>query len=139
MCSPALGQLFHHSRADAHQSPCFPEEKLQYAYLSPQTEKGAEPNPASIYPPFRCVTASDTTQDCAIPTSGLGTHPSACQLPCILMKERLSPLPEPSSTHEFTPKLQALQHKSSGHQCPPVRQAEIFDSHTYVGGEQIIH
>lgn len=89
-------------------TPLFSRGKLQYRYLSPQTEKDAEPNPASIYPPFRCVTASDTSQDWAIPTSGLDTHPSECQLPCILMKEHLSHLSEPGSTHEFTPKLHAL-------------------------------
>lgn len=138
--SPALGQLFWHPRADAHQLPCFPEEKLQYRYLNPQTEKGAEPNPALTYPRFRCVTASDTTHYRAIPTPALDTRPLAHQLPWVLMKEHLSPPYEPCSAHEFTPKLQALQLSSSAHQCPPVRQAKIFDSHhTYVGGEQIKH
>lgn len=72
MCSPHQ-QLFYHFGSHVHQLTCFPEGKLEYCT---KTEKDAEPKTASIYPPFRWLTASDTTQDVAIPTSGLCTQSS---------------------------------------------------------------
>lgn len=92
---------------------------MQHRYLSPQAENGAEPMPTCFLTQELCNSFRHSFRH-SIRVEQMS------KLYWILVKEWSSPPSKLCSAHERAPKLQALQYRSSAHQCPLISRSKYI-------------